>query len=171
MTSHANGTPMTIVAVTTPTARANVFQTRRQVAASPSTSSALPPPATRMTRYASGSSSNPTTMPAATTRTSGARLGAARLIRRSRQIAGLAKKLDRGLVLCPEAREIDVGPVEVLERRQPLLRVDAFDQRILRLLSFVDVEALAVLREEVLDEPLGIVGPDRSLKARRLQRR
>ena len=62
-------------------------------------------------------------------------------------------------MLCPEAREIDIGPVDVLERRQPLLRVDAFDQRILRLLSFVDVEALAVLREEVLDEPLGIVGP------------
>ena len=57
----------------------------------------------------------------------------------------------------PKARELDIRPRELLDRRQPRLRVDTGDERILGLLGFVDVEALALVREEELDEALRVV--------------
>ena len=139
MTSQANGTATSVDAMTTPAASRTVFQTSRHVEASPRISSALPPLATRMTRYASGSRR------ARRRRPPPGRAGAGRAspLLASRQVAGLAQKLDRALELGAEGGQLDVGALELRKRRQAFLRLDSVDERILGLLGLVDVEALA----------------------------
>ena len=157
VTSHAEGTATSTDATTTPAREQHGVRTRRHVVGSRRMSSAGPLPATRITRYPSGSSSSATTTPPASTSGRGASSRSpsrsighvgSRSRAAARRWPRAPRRSSKGRRRAPRDRRAQEGPPLLRSRQRADTRLP---------LPLIHVEALEVLGEQELDESIGVV--------------